>query len=82
MQALTSPMYSPFPIVPCDADSIPPSNNHDVNEYLLQSCSLLEQVKGMLERYYSLNIILRHERAGERVQPIRERLRMLNVTSY
>jgi hypothetical protein len=80
VQALASPMYSPFPVVPCDAESLPPNTNHDMNEYLLQSCSLLEQVKGMLERYYSLNTILRHERAGERVQPLRERLRMLNVT--
>ena len=28
----------------------------------------------MMERYYSLNTILRHERAGERVQPMRDRL--------
>jgi hypothetical protein len=31
----------------------------------------------MMERYYSLNTILRHERAGERVQPMRDRIRMM-----
>ena len=31
----------------------------------------------MMERFYSLNTILRHERAGERVQPMRDRIRMM-----
>ena len=67
-------MHSPHPAIPPDAEGLPTSGPHDLNEYIMLTCSVLEQTKSMMERYYSLNTILRHERAGERVQPMRDRL--------
>jgi hypothetical protein len=82
VQSLTSPMYSPFPNAPCDAENMQTNTNHDINEYLLQTTGLLEQIKEMMERYYSLNTIINHERISERVQPLRDRLRMVNLLQH
>mmetsp|Transcript_4952 Transcript_4952/g.4864 ORF Transcript_4952/g.4864 Transcript_4952/m.4864 type:complete len:270 (+) Transcript_4952:599-1408(+) len=77
LQSIISPMHSPFPVIPIDAENARASGTYDINEFILQTSSLLEQIKGMMERYYSLTTILRHERAGERVGPMRERLNMM-----
>mmetsp|Transcript_12517 Transcript_12517/g.12586 ORF Transcript_12517/g.12586 Transcript_12517/m.12586 type:complete len:231 (-) Transcript_12517:7-699(-) len=71
-------MHSPFPVISPDIENVRPSGPYDINEFILQSSTLLEQLKGMMERYYSLTTILRHERAGERVNPMRERMSMMD----
>ena len=77
LQSLTSPVHSPYPVIPCDAEGLRGQNSYDLNEFIIQSSSLLEHVKGMMERFYSLQTIMRHEQASERVQPLRERLNMI-----
>lgn len=64
-------MHSPFPVISTDAESLRNTGGpHDINDFILQTSSLLEHVKGMMERYYNLSIILRHERAAEHMQPL------------
>jgi hypothetical protein len=78
VQSMTAPVYSPCLIVAPDSDLGAPS--HDLNAYILQSCSLLDQVKGMMDRLYSLSTLITHESAGERTQFMRERIRLLSVS--
>mmetsp|Transcript_32996 Transcript_32996/g.58054 ORF Transcript_32996/g.58054 Transcript_32996/m.58054 type:complete len:430 (+) Transcript_32996:214-1503(+) len=75
VQSMTAPVYSPCLIVPPDTEYAAPP--HDLNAYILQSCSLLDQVKGMMDRFYSLSTLIAHETAGERTQFMRDRIRLL-----
>lgn len=77
VQSMTAPVYSPCLIVPPDTDYAAPP--HDLDAYILHSCSLLDQVKGMMDRFYSLSTVIAHETAGERTQFMRDRIRLLAV---
>lgn len=68
LQSLAAPMHSPFPINPPDAENARNAGPYDITEFIIQSSSILEQLKGMMERYYSLNTMLRHERAEDRFE--------------
>jgi len=69
-------MQSPVLINPSDS---PNSQVLDFNDLIMPAVGLLDQSRTMLERYYSLNTILQHEHADERVRPMRERLNMMHV---
>ncbi|CAG9329257.1 unnamed protein product [Blepharisma stoltei] len=76
LQSLNSSMQSPVLISPSDS---PNSQVLDFNDLIMPAVGLLDQSRAMLERYYSLNTILQHEHADERVRPMRERLNMMHV---
>jgi hypothetical protein len=79
-QSIQAQMLSPLPNTPLDAESIPVSGPHDLNDYILQSCRRLEEVKGMMERLNTLSSDVRQEQANERLQIANERRRLLEVT--
>lgn len=77
VQPLTALMSSPLPVVPPDADGlIEPFP--DIDQYLMQSCALIEQVSNLMEQYYTLKTLLSHDRAESRTLPTRERLAQFN----
>jgi hypothetical protein len=76
-QSISAPMHSPYPVItpdPPEALATPP---HDLNETALHTSRFITQTKSMMERYYLLHTIMKHERAVERVQPMQDRLSMM-----
>ena len=61
LQSLSSQMQSPYPVIPCDAEEIQPPSVHSINDYIMQSSYVLDRVRGMMDRYYSLSVLSRHD---------------------
>mmetsp|Transcript_34417 Transcript_34417/g.60331 ORF Transcript_34417/g.60331 Transcript_34417/m.60331 type:complete len:446 (-) Transcript_34417:4366-5703(-) len=79
VQPLTSSMSSPLPSVPPDANGLSEPYT-DLDQYLMQSCSLIEQVASLMERFYALNTLLSHDQVEPRMLPTRERLALFKPT--
>lgn len=76
-QSISAPMHSPYPVVTPDPPEALPSPQQDLNETATQTSRFIGQTKAMMERYYLLQTIMKHERAVERVQPMQDRLSMM-----
>jgi len=76
-QSISAPMHSPYPVVTPDPPEAIPAPQQDLNETATQTSRFIGQTKSMMERYYLLQTIMKHERAVERVQPMQDRLNMM-----
>eukprot|EP00359_Climacostomum_virens_P000198 CAMPEP_0204896414 /NCGR_PEP_ID=MMETSP1397-20131031/147_1 /ASSEMBLY_ACC=CAM_ASM_000891 /TAXON_ID=49980 /ORGANISM="Climacostomum Climacostomum virens, Strain Stock W-24" /LENGTH=397 /DNA_ID=CAMNT_0052064017 /DNA_START=26 /DNA_END=1219 /DNA_ORIENTATION=+ len=76
-QSLHAQMHSPLPSTALDAENIPASGPHDLNEYIGNTCRRLEELKEMMEKYMTLSVEVRQEQANERLQIANERRRLL-----
>jgi hypothetical protein len=80
-QSISAPMHSPYPVVTPDPPEAIPPPQQDLNETATQTSRFIGQTKAMMERYYLLQTIMKHERAVvERVQPMQDRLSMMQRT--
>jgi hypothetical protein len=80
-QPLTSSMLSPLPAVPPDALGLSEPYS-DLEQYVMQSCALIEQVSSLMERHYALSTLLSHDRAEPQPHFSRERLALFRRESY
>lgn len=80
-QSLQAQMLSPLPNTPLDAENMPATRTHELNEYVLQSYRRLEDLKALMDRYLTLSTAVRQEQANERLLIANERRRLLEVSS-
>ncbi|OMJ81075.1 hypothetical protein SteCoe_18534 [Stentor coeruleus] len=73
-QSITAPMNSPHPTVPLDDENLRNSGPHDQRLFITQGLQVMNKMKGILEKYYNLNTINRHEKVAEKVNDLRCRL--------
>ena len=66
-------MHSPHPTVQHNQtiDSLGPFSTP---AFLRDGAGLLQQMKGLLEKYYNLSTCFKHERVGEKINDLRNRL--------
>lgn len=79
-QSISAPMHSPYPVVAPDPPEAIPAPAHDLNDTAMHTSRFIGHAKSMMERYYLLHTIMKHERAVERVQPMQDRLSMMQRT--
>lgn len=73
-QSITAPMHLPHPTVPIENDPAQNQSPYDPRLFLQQGGSILKQMKTMLEKYYNLSILHKHEKIGEKIEDLRSRL--------
>ena len=45
LQSLASPMQSPYPVIPCDAEEVQAPSIHSINDYIMQCSYILNGSK-------------------------------------
>ena len=75
-QSITAPMHSPHPTIPIESENLnlralAPA---DPKLFLTQGGEILRNIKGMLERYYNLSVVAKHEKIAEKICDLRTRL--------
>lgn len=72
-QSLASPMHSPHPISPVDAEGFRVATPLETNECLLQALALLEQIQAMLDMYNEISQEEEGRALGTKLAPLMDR---------
>jgi Ubiquitin family len=73
-QSITSPMHSPHPTIPIDDENLRAPGPYDPKVFFEQGASILNKMRGMLENYYNLSMMHKHEKIGDKISDLRCRL--------